>query len=71
MLQSFSSTQNMDARCPRGNRKKDEKDSSGKNKSIDSASADKSSGKQLFSPQQTSFANPKKDQDQQQGFRCR
>ena len=48
MLQSSSSTREMDSRCPRGNRKKDEKDS-GKNKSTDSTSADTSSGKQSSS----------------------
>ena len=41
LLQSFSSTCDMDSRCPRKNRpaKKEEKDS-GKNKSTDSALAD-------------------------------
>ena len=74
MLQSSSSTRNMDSRCPRGNKpgKKKEKDSDGKNKSIDSTFANISSGKQSSSTQQTSFANPKKDQDhQQEGFWCR
>ena len=46
MLQSFSSTRNMDSKCPRGNKKKDEKDSNGKNKFTDSIFADTSSGKQ-------------------------
>ena len=59
----------MDSRCPQGNRpaKKEEKDSSGKNKSTDSVFADTSSGKQSSSTQQTSSANPKKDQNHQQG----
>ena len=48
MLQSSSSTRDMDSRCPRGNRKKDKKDS-GKNKSTNSAFADTSSGKQSSS----------------------
>ena len=66
MLQSSASTRDMDSRCPRGNRpaKKEDKDSSGKNKSTDSPSADTSSGKQSSSTQQTS-SNPKKDQDHQ------
>ena len=70
MLQSSSSTRDMDSRCLRGNTKKDEKDSGGKNKSINSTSVDTSSRKQSFSPQQTSSANPKKDPDQQQSSRC-
>ena len=72
MLQSSTSICNIDSRYPRGNRpaKKEEKDSSGKNKSIDSLSTDTSSGKQFSSPQQTS-SNPKKDQDHQRGPRCR
>ena len=51
LLQSSSSTRNMDSRCPQGNRptKKEEKDFNGKNKSTDSALADISSGKQLSS----------------------
>ena len=63
MLQSSSSTRDIDSRCFRGNRtaKKKEKDSGGKNKSIDSPSADTSSRKQSSSTQQTSSANPKKD----------
>ena len=65
MLQSSSNTRNMDLRYPKRNRpaKKEEKNSGGKNKSIDSPSADTSSRKQSFSTQQTSSANPKKDQD--------
>ena len=72
MLQSSASTRDMDLRCPKGNRpaKKEEKDSSGKNKSTDSPSADMSSGKQSSSTQQTS-SNTKKDQDHQQGPRHR
>ena len=72
MLQSSTSTCDMDSRCPRGNRptKKEEKNSSGKIKSTDSPFADTSSGKQSFSTQQTS-SNPKKDQDHQQGSRHR
>ena len=63
----------MDLRCPRGNKpaKKEEKDSSGKNKSIDSPSTDISIGKQFFSIQQTSSANPKKDQNHQRSPRSR
>ena len=68
MLQSSFSTRDMDSKCPQRNRKKDKKDSGGKNKSINSTFADTFSGKQSSSTQQTSFANPKKDQDQQQGF---
>ena len=47
MLQSSASTRDIDSRCPRGNRpaKKEKKDSSGKNKSTDSSSADTSSEK--------------------------
>ena len=52
----------MDSRYPQGNRKKDEKDF-GKNKSTDSAPTDTSNGKQSSSTQQTSSANPMKDQD--------
>ena len=72
MLQSSASTRDMDSRCPRRNRpaKKEEKDSSGKNKSTDSPSVDTSSGKQSSSTQQTS-SNPKKDQDHQRGPRPR
>ena len=72
MLQSSASTRDMDLRCPRGNRpaKKEAKDSSGKNKSTDSPSADTSRRKQSFSTQHTS-SNPKKDQDHQQGHRHR
>ena len=72
MLQSSSSTREMDSRCPQGNRpaKKEENDS-GKNKFTDSALADTSSGKQSSSTQQTSSANPKKHQDHQRGFRRR
>ena len=64
MLQSSFNTRNMDSRCPQGNRpvKKGERDSR-KNKSTNSAPADTSSKKQSSSTQQTSFANPKKDQD--------
>ena len=53
----------MDSKCPQRNRpaKKEEKDSSGKNKSNDSIPADTSSGKQSSSTQQTSFAHPNKD----------
>ena len=63
MLQSSASTRDMDSRCPRGNRpaRKEEKDSGGKNKSTDSASADTSSGKQTFSTQQASSVHPKKN----------
>ena len=61
MLQSSSSTQDMDSTCLWENRKKDEKDFGGKNKSTDSASTDTSSGKQSSSPQQTFSANPKKE----------
>ena len=69
LLQSSTSTCNMNSRCPQGNRpiKKDKKDSGGKNKSTDSASANTSSGKQSFSTQQISSPNLKKDQDHQQG----
>ena len=68
-LQSSSITRNIDSRCPQGNKpaKKEEKDLGRKNKSTDSPSADTSSGKQFSSTQQTSSANPKKDQDHQQG----
>ena len=61
----------MDSRCPWGNKlvKKEERDSE-KNKSIDSAHANIFSGKQSSCTQQTSPANPKKDQDHQQGFWC-
>ena len=45
ILQSSSNTCNMDSRCPRKNKKKDEKDSNGKNKSINFAFADTSSEK--------------------------
>ena len=70
MLQSSASTRDMDSRCPRGNRpaRKEEKDSSGKNKSTDSPSADTSSRKQSSSTQQTS-SYPKKDQDHQRSPR--
>ena len=61
MLQSSASTRNMDSRYPQGNWKKDEKNSDGKNKSTDSASANTSIGKQSFSTKQISSANPKKD----------
>ena len=71
MLQSFASTWDVDLKYLQGNRKKDEKDSSGKNKSTNSVSADTSRRKQTFSTQQTFSANLKKDQDQQQGFRYR
>ena len=69
LLQSSASTRNMDLMCPQEKRpaKKEEKDCSRKNKSTDSAYSDTSSGKQLSSTQQTSSANPKKDQDHQQG----
>ena len=73
MLQSSSSTREIDSRCPQGNRsaKKEEKDFE-KNKYTNSAPSDISSGKQSFSTQQTSSANPKKDQDQQRGsWYCR
>ena len=63
MLQSSSSTRNMDSRYSRGNRKKDKKDFDRKNKSTDSISANISSEKTSSSNQQTSSANPKKDQD--------
>ena len=55
----------MDSRCPQGNKfaKKEEKNSSEKNKSTDSTLADTSSEKQSFSTQQTSFVYPKKDQN--------
>ena len=51
LLQSSSSTRDMDSRYPQENRpvKKDEKDFGGKNKSTDSTSADMSNGKQSFS----------------------
>ena len=70
MLQSSFSTCEMDSRCPQEYKpvKKEEKDS-GKNKSTDSTPADMSSGKQSSSIQQTSSANPKKDQNHQQGRR--
>ena len=63
MLQSFSTTRNMDSRSPRGIRpaRKEEKDSGGKNKSTNSAFANTSSGKQTSSTQQASSAHPKKD----------
>ena len=63
MLQSSSSTCDIDLKYSQGKKKKEKKDFDGKNKSINSASIDTSSGKQSFSPQQTSSANPKKDQD--------
>ena len=55
----------MDSRCPQENSyaKKEEMDSSRKNKSIDSLSAATSSGKQSSSTQQT--PSTKKDQDHQ------
>ena len=62
----------MDSQCHRENRpakKEKEKKDSRKNKSTDSAPADTSSGKQSSSAWQTSSANPKKDQDYQQGPR--
>ena len=64
LLQSFFSTRDMDSRCFRGNRlaKKEEKDSSRKNKSNNSAPADIFNEKQSFSTQQTFSAHPKKDQ---------
>ena len=67
MLQSSSSTRNMNSRCFQGKKlaKNEEKDPGKMNKSTDSPSTDTSSGKQSFSTQQTSFANPKKDQDYQ------
>ena len=73
MLQSSSSTRDMDSRYPRGNRptKKEERYCGGKNKSTNSALADTSSGKQSSSTQQTSSAKLKKDQDYQQGLRRR
>ena len=66
MIQSSSSICEMDPRCPQENRptKKKKKDFE-KNKYTNLASADTSSRKQLSSTQQTSFPNPKKDQDQQ------
>ena len=69
MLQSSSSIRDIDSRCPRGNKpvKKEEMDSGRNNKSTGSPFADTSSGKQSSFTQQTSFANPKKDQDNQQG----
>ena len=69
LLQSSASTRDMDSRCSRGNKpaRKEEKDSSGKNKSTDSIPADTSSEKQSSSTQQTSSANPKKNQDHQKG----
>ena len=73
MLQSSSSTHNMDSRYLRRNSptKKEEKDSDGKNKSTNSPSANTSSGKQSSSTKQTSSANLKKNQDHQQGgSRC-
>ena len=47
LLQSSSSTRDINSRCLRGNRpaKKEEKDSGGQNKSTNSAPADTSSGK--------------------------
>ena len=71
MLQSSLSTCDIDSKCFQGKQKKDKKDSVRKNKSTDSVPADTFSGKQSFSTQQTFFANPKKDQDHQQGFRRR
>ena len=70
ILLSSSTTRDIDSRCHWGNRpaKKEEKDFE-KNKSTDSAPADTSSRKQLFSARQTSSANPKKDQDHQRSFR--
>ena len=61
MLQSSSNTRNIDSRCLWKNRpaKKEEKNSVGKNKSINSPSADTSNGKKSSSTQQTSFAKPK------------
>ena len=63
MLQSFSSTCDIDLRYPRGNRpvKKEERDSGEKNKSTDSALADTSSGKQTSFTQQAFSAHQKKD----------
>ena len=63
MLQSSSSTRNIDSMCSQRNRKKDKKDFGRKNKSINSVSADTSSEKQSSSTQQTYSANLKKDQD--------
>ena len=61
MLQSSSSTRNMDSKCPQGNRpaKKKENNCGKKNKATNSPFADTSSGKQFFSTQQTTSANPK------------
>ena len=66
-LQSPASTRDMESRCPQGSRlaKREEKDSGGKNKSTNSTPVDTSSGKQSSSARQTSFANPKRDQDHQ------
>ena len=51
MLQLSSSARNMDLKCPQGNRptEKEEKDSGRKNRSIDSAFVDTSSGKRSSS----------------------
>ena len=67
LLQSSSNICDMDSRCFRGNRpaRKEEKNSSGKNKSTNFPFANTSSGKQTFSTQQTSSANSMKDQDHQ------
>ena len=69
LLQSSISIRDIDSKCPQRNRpaKREEKDSGRKNKSTNSVPANTSSGKQSSSTQQTSFANPKKDQDYQQG----
>ena len=67
LLQSSSSTHDMDSRYPQENRpaEKEEKNSGGKNKSTDSAPADVPSGKQ------TSSTHQKKDQNYQGGPRHR
>ena len=63
LLQSSTSTRNIDSRCPWENRpaKKLEKNSGGKNKSTNFVPADTSNSKQSSSIQQTSSAHPKKD----------
>ena len=63
ILQSSSSTRNMDTRCPQMIKpaKKEEKDFNRKNKSTDFTLADTSSGKQISSTQQAFSVHPKKD----------
>lgn len=64
LLQLSSSTRKIDSRCPQGNKsaKNEEKDSE-KNKSTDSTSTDTPSRKKSSFTQQTSSAQPKKNQN--------